>query len=239
MDKYSISQTPTGKGKGKASRTKSRSSARRQSRSLSPQLVLGGIVLVAALVLAALVWMHFFANSPEVANGNSNARTPNKTTSLPASKRDAVTTAIQDKQPNDLGHYYASKVHVVMPGFDRWLSADEVTKIISSSLNGAQAPWNWHVPPGDLSSWQTGPYGDNFTGNVVVGISDDGTVISVGFDDNGNIDTVFIAPVGDLTPAGSGGGSSTGPSSTPSNGGTTPDTPTSPATDPRSLPYSD
>lgn len=241
MDKYSISQTPAGKGSknrqigNKVNRTKA---AKRQSRSLNPQLVLGGLVLIAVLVLAGLVWMRFFVGSPQAASGNNSGQKTNKTTPVTASKRDAVTAAVDNKQPTGLNHYYAAQVRVIMPGYNKLLSAADVAKIISNPLNSAQTPWNWHVPPGDLSNWQTGPYGDNFTGNVVVGISNDGTVISIGFDNDGNIDTIFIAPAGDLAPTTPGGDTTTNPGATPGNG-TTPDTTPNPATSPGSPPFSD
>lgn len=234
MDKYNISQTPSGKKKT----AKPTLARRKQSRSLDPRLALGGIVLVAALILVAMVWLRFSANKPEAASGQA-AKGPKS--SLSASKRDAVTKAVENNQPSGLSGYYASRVRVIMSGYNQFVSAAEVNSIIGNALGGTQGGWNWHVPPGDLSNWQTGPYGDNFTGDVVVGVSDDGTVIVIGFDGDGNINTIVIIPATELnptTPPADGG--TTTPGTTPgggtSPGGTTPPTPPSP---PSTIPFSD
>jgi uncharacterized membrane protein YgcG len=223
MDSYKLSQNP-GKAKkpiNNKKRSASRSSKRRTGRSLDPQLVLGGIVLVMILVLAGLAWAHYFGKTNPSPNSSQTGGNRG-TVVVPAKTFSSVTEAIGNNKAADLNHYYASQVHVVMVGskYDKMLGSADVNGIISNPLNSAQSPWNWHVPPGDLSAWQTGPYGQYFDGNVIVGISSDGTVISVGLDDNGQITTIFEAPVGDLTTPSNGGssGGDAGGSSTPSGG---------------------
>lgn len=223
MAEYKISQTPDGKKPTTAKRRKV--AKRASSRRLSPQLVMGGIVLVLVLTFGGLAWAHFFIAKPQVANGNTAARANARPVHKPVSPatRSAVTDAIASQKAGNLSGFYAPQVHVVMTkqGINRTLSAAEVSQLISNPLNGAQSPWNWHVPAGDIAAWQTGPYGQYFDGNVIVGQSSDGTVVSVAVDGNGQITTIFVAPVGELTPPTNSGGSTNPGGSQGNTGGST------------------
>ncbi|MEO8785189.1 MAG: hypothetical protein ABI221_02695 [Candidatus Saccharimonadales bacterium] len=239
MADYKISQTPDGSKRASPKRRKV--AKRASSRSFNPQLVMGGIVLVLILVFGGLAWAHFFVAKPQLASGSTTAKPIHKPVS--AATRSAVTGAIASQQAGNLSAYYGAQVHVVMTkqGINRTLSGAQVSQLINNPLNGAQSPWNWHLPPGDIAAWQTGPYGQYFDGNVIVGQSNDGTVVSVTVDDNGQITTIFVAPVGDLTPPSSGGGANTGAQGTSSgstgssgsgtsNGGSTGGSPSNPST---------
>jgi hypothetical protein len=119
-----------------------------------------------------------------------------------------------------LGSYFASQVHVIIPNssINEVVGSNNASSIIDNGLIGSASPWNFHVPVSELSQWQSGPYGQYFTGIDVVGISSNGDVISIGFNNNGQIDSVFIAPVSSLGAAGSDTGSTT---TTPSSTGQT------------------
>ncbi len=111
-----------------------------------------------------------------------------------------VSNAISSKNAALLKNYYAAQVHVIIVNSltNEIIGNDKVADVIANAISGAQSPWNFHVPPSELSGWQAGPYGQYFDGIDEVGVSTDGTVISVGFNTDGQIDSVLIAPSGDL-----------------------------------------
>jgi hypothetical protein len=239
MDQYKISQNPSTsskkapkkKGVKVKARPRTKAPKQRNTRSLSPQLVLGGIVLVMVMILAGVAWAHFFSKSSESPATGSPAVSVKKGGNsgssgvVPAETFGAVTAAIGDKRTSTIDKYYAKNVHVIIKkrGVNQNVSGKTVGSLINDVLNTAETPWDWHVSPTQLSAWQQGPQGQYFTGNVIVGISNDGTVVSIELNDAGEIITVFIAPVGDLTtPA------TTSPTATtPGSDGTTPTTPDS------------
>jgi hypothetical protein len=234
MADYKISQTPSNRKRPAPSRRKV--AKRASSRSLSPQLVLGGIILVLVLVLGGFAWAHFFAGSPKTAGGSSASKSATKP--VPSGTRAAVTNALDSKKATALSGYYASQVHVVMTrqGINQTLASGNVNRLISDLFNGSQGSWNWNVSTGDLSTWQNGPYGQYFDGTVIVGQSSDGTVVSIGVDSSGQITTIFVAPTSDLTnPTTPGSGSTTSsPSDTSSTDNTTSGTGTTGSTSPSS-----
>ena len=227
MDQYKISQTP-GKGRKKPAKRKVKTPIRRDARSLDPQMVMVVVVLILVLVLGVVAGAYFFRKSPSNAGSGSNAASKGSSASgqvagVPGPTFTDVTTAIGNKNAAGLKAYYAKRVRVVIikSSLNQTLGAAQANGVIANPLNAAQTPWDWHVSPGALSAWQTGPYGQYFIGNVLVGIAADGTVISIHFDDNGQIDVVFVAPVGNLTTPATPGGTST----TTTGGGTTTTTP--------------
>lgn len=234
MDEYKISQTPDEapqpEGQAKPNSVKPKkapkashrpASGHRQTRSLDPQLVLGGIVGVLVLSLVSLVWIRF-VNKP-AANTTPAKSTSNSATTkpIPVATFNGVTAAIDGHKAADLGHYYAAQVHIVIPGkgVNQTLGANQAAALINSLLNGAQNPWNWHLPAGQIATWQQGPDGQYFQGNVIIGESGDGTVVSIGVDGSGNITSVFITNSDDLAGDGSGGGSTSGGSGGDSTSG--------------------
>lgn len=229
MDQYKISQTPGGKRPAK--KKGSRPPKRKFKRTLDPQMIMGVVAAVLALILVGAAVAHFAGKRDDPTAPNSSGTSGKKgggtasTGIVPGEAFGAVTEGIGNKQPGALNKYYAKTVHVVIPKrkVNQNVAGKSVESLITDLLNGATNPWNWHVPASDLAAWQNGPNGQYFTGNVIVGISQDGTVISIGFNGNGEITTVFIAPVGDLTaPTGTagGGGSGTGTGTGTTNPGT-------------------
>lgn len=227
MDKYKISQTPA--GKKPATKKKARAPARKQSRSTDPKLVVVAVIaIVVALVMGGIVYARFIGNKEEpVVNTAAEAqKRANEQGVVAPEVLDGVTNAIDNKKPSDLTKYYAKNVRIIIPrrSVNQIVGKGQVGNFVDNPLNTAQTPWNWNVPPQDLSAWQQGPHSEHFIGNVIVGISPDGTVIAIHIDENGEIDSIFIAPVEDLT--------SPTPAS-PSNPNTPtdpePETPTTPA----------
>jgi uncharacterized membrane protein YgcG len=233
MDQYKISQNP-GSGPKKSVKHKAKSKIkapkRRDTKSISPQLVMTAVVVVLIMILGGISWAHFFANKVDNTGDKAkqaSAKAGNKPGSggvIPGPAFTNVTGAIGNKDVAVLRQYYAKKVHIVVvkKGVNQTVGAGQVEGIVSNPLNGAVTPWDWHVPAGTISSWQTGPYGQYFTGNVIIGLSSDGTVVSIHFDGNGQIDGIFVAPVGDLTTPSGGGGTGGSGSGGSSGGGSTP-----------------
>ena len=230
MDQYKISQTPTSKGK-KPRKTKVVTPKRKDARTINPQAMMLVVVIALGLVLATVFVMRTM-RKPAVptASGPVVKGAAGTQGVVPGEALTEVTTALNNKNAAGLTAHYASKVHVIVlkSAVNQTVGSKQAQGLVTDPLNSAQTPWNWHVSSGDLSAWQTGPYGQYFTGNVVVGISGDGTVISIHFDPNGQIDVVFVAPVGDLTSPASRGSTGTGTGST---GGTSSPTTTTPATE--------
>lgn len=200
---------------------------------MNPQLVMGGVVIALVLVLGGFVWARYFNKSSDTpatksgASANSNGQSQDTVTAVPEATFNDVTAAISNKKPSDLKKYYAKRVKIIIlkTNINQSVTAAQVENLISNPLNNAQTPWNWHPSVEDLAAWQSGPYGQYFGDNTIVGISPDGTVISIHIDENGQIDTVFIAPVGDLTsptPGGSADGSVPTSDTTPSSGDSAP-----------------
>lgn len=188
-------------------------------------------VVFIVLILGGLAWAHFIGGKDDKP-GNGAAAT-GKTTSasgVPQETFESVAASIESKDLTGLRTRYANQVTVIVvkTSTKKKVSASDVQALIGNPLNSAVAPWNWHVPSDQLSQWQQGPYGEYFTEDHTIGISDDGTVISIGYDEDGNIDEIFIASVEDLVPPSDpgGGGSTTTPSGD-SNNPSTPDGPTS------------
>ena len=227
MDQYKISQNPTpgNKAKGKKKvKAKKFKGPKHSGTRLNPKLVAGTLIGVAILVLGGVGWARWFGGSHDNgANGQSSkgtVTTPKGTVSN--TTYNTVTSAVANKQPSALNALYASRVHVYIlgTGVNRSVNASEVGNLLSDPLNGASDPWNWHVSPADLAAWQTGPYGQYFTGNDLIGESANGDVISVSVDSNGQIDSIFVAPVGDLT-GGTTTGGTTGSGDSSGTGGST------------------
>ncbi len=244
MDQYKISQNPsTGnkkapKKKGVKARPRTKAPKQRNTRSLSPQFVLGGIVAVMIMILAGLAWAHYFAKSGDDTPAAGSATSVKKGGTSGSSgvvageTYSGVTTAIGSKSFDALNRYYAKNVRVIIKrtGVNQNVSGKSVGSLINNLLNSAETPWDWHVSPAQLSAWQQGPYGEHFTGDVIVGVSKDGTVISIEVNPQGEIITIFIIPLTDLTspttnPT-SGGGTSDGTTTTPANPTTPPVTTT-------------
>lgn len=240
MDQYKISQNPDGPEDKPPEVHKASHSGRRYHQprhrnvTLSPQLIIGAVVAAILLFAAGAAWAHWLSGSNKPATGSSGSsqssasvRGTGVSTGVTAATFTAVTNAVANKDTSALSSHYAKQVHVriVASSIDKTLNANEVNALINDPLSGALDPWNWHVSSQQISIWQAGPDGQYFTGNDLIGISSNGDVISIGFDDNGQIDSIFIAPVSDLTGStgsstdNSGSGTSGTGSGTTDNGG--------------------
>jgi hypothetical protein len=227
MDKYSISQSPDDLKTPITKRGKegSKVQAAKDAKTISPQLVIGGLVISLILVLAgiALVYQLSKKGDESTESGKSTNIVPSSAAKgvITTASFNDVTGAIGNKNFSALKSQYAKQVRIIIPrsATRKTVGSNDVEGLIGNPLNTAQTPWDWHVTSSQLAAWQQGPYGQYFSGNVIIGISADGTVISIGFDSNGQINSIFIAPVADLIapPPAAGSGNSGGSSTTPNN----------------------
>lgn len=226
MDKYKISQTPS--GKKPATKKKAKAPARKQSRSTDPKLVVAAVLaMIVALVMGGIVYARFIGGKeePAVNTAAEIQKRADEQGVVAPEVLDGVTSAIDNKKTSDLTKYYAKNVRIIIPrrSVNQMVGKAQVENFVDNPLNAAQTPWSWNVSPQDLSAWQQGPHGEHFVGNVIVGISPDGTVIAIHINENGEIDSIFIAPVGDLTNPTPGNPSNSNPTTDP-----VPETPSTP-----------
>lgn len=203
MEQYKISQNPGGGKRTTKSKKKkpAKAARRKQAKSLDPQILMVVGVIILLLALGGFAYARFFSNDEATTAANGAAQQAKEAGEVPEATFTGVTTAISNKKVGDLNTYYAAKVRVriLSKSINKTVSKAEVEALISNPLNSAQTPWNWNVPAELLSQWQTGPYSEYFVGTVIVGQSPDNTVIVIHLNENGEIESIFIAPASELT----------------------------------------
>jgi hypothetical protein len=158
-------------------------------------VVLGGILAAMKIRSNAPIYLH--STAPIVQGLQLKQSTAKHNIyAIDPSTFNSVTSAITNKNTTVLNSLYASQVHIIIFGTltNEILDNSKVAAVIANSISDAQSPWNFHVPASELAGWQTGPDGQYFDGIDEVGISSNGIVISIGFNTDGQIDTVFVAP---------------------------------------------
>jgi hypothetical protein len=185
------------------------------------------IVLIGIAIVIAVVVVNKMHNKNRVTLSTVSNQTTGTTFSIPKKAYQAVTTAISSKDTSILSGTYAKNVHLIIKQNDvnAIVAGSDVNALISGIINGITGSCNWQISTSLLSQWQNGPYGQYFSGNDLVGLCNDGTVISIVFDSGGQIVTVFIAPETSLV--------------TPSSGSTTDSSGSSTTTDNNAPPSSD
>jgi cytoskeletal protein RodZ len=215
MDKYKISQTP---GKSKPLNLKTFWAPKQQRKTLRRKTIITSIVVALIIIIVGVVFAAIHLKNkaapkagplPHDTSQKVPAKGSNSIYTISPATFKAVTSAITAKNLSLVGSYYASEVHVtiVNSSINEVLSSANASNIINAGLSGSTNPWDFHVPASELSQWQSGPYGQYFDGIDIVGISSNGDVISIGFNNSGQIDSVFIAPVDVLDSSGSSTGS--------------------------------
>lgn len=227
MERYTVSQhNKPDKPSGPAKSGRSHPIDRFVRQAWVVPALLTGAVVIGLGALVALLISHYKIGSnkpapaPAAANtpsGNSRGQTAVVTPSISPAAKNSIISAVELKLLGNLSSRYAKRVHVVVTGgINITVASDQVLSYLNA-LAGAQNPWNWNIPASTLAAWQQGPYGQYFTGNVLVGESSNGYVVSFGFDQNGDISTVFIATNADLLTSGAAGPTETAPVSLPDN----------------------
>jgi hypothetical protein len=200
MDRYKISQSNIKQQLGKPIKSVWSSPNRIKSINSKQALALigGALVLIAVGILIGII---FFGSShkPSQTEPSSSLTAASKTnTVISTSAYNALTTGV-----SILGSYCAPKVHVeiVESGVNETIDCKLAASLIDGAIENAKNPWNFHLPESDISAWQTGPYGQELSGTNIVGESANGEIISIGFNNGGQVTTVIVVPVGLLAPA--------------------------------------
>ena len=183
-------------------------------------LAVAGVAIVVGAVFAAIKLTSQKPTTPRstlplISSTTKPGSAANQTAhAVPAAAYQALKTAVATKNASLLNAFFAAKVRIVIidSNINEVVDAAEAAALINDGLGAAQNPWNFNVTRDQLIGWQNGPYGQYFSGTVAVGISANGDVISVGFDNNGQINSVFVAPsnVLDNTSSSSSSGSAAG-----------------------------
>lgn len=139
----------------------------------------------------------------QLAAANSAAPTSNTgcTPIAPiATTIESIKASITSGNTAALEGYMADSVNVVLAASEG-IGTTTPTQAVSSITNfitSATAPWNFALAPAVLTQFKAGDYSQYFPTIAVVGMSANNKVISFGFDCNGKISTVFLAPTKDL-----------------------------------------
>jgi hypothetical protein len=205
MDRYKISQSNIKQQLGKPIKSVWSSPNRIKSINSKQALALigGALVLIAVGILIGII---FFGSShkPSQTEPSSSLTAASKTnTVISTSAYNALTTGVANRNLSILGSYCAPKVHVeiVESGVNETIDCKLAASLIDGAIENAKNPWNFHLPESDISAWQTGPYGQELSGTNIVGESANGEIISIGFNNGGQVTTVIVVPVGLLAPA--------------------------------------
>jgi hypothetical protein len=204
MDRYKISQSNIKQQLGRPIKSVRSSSNRIKSINSKQALALigGALVLIAIGILIGIIFFGSTHKSSQTESGSSLTAASKTNSAISASAYNALTTGVANKNLSILGSYCAPKVHVeiVSSGYNETIGCKQAASLVDSALQNAQNPWNFHLPESDISVWQTGPYGQELSGTNIVGESSNGEIISIGFNNSGQVTTVIVVPVGLLTP---------------------------------------
>ena len=204
MDRYKISQSNIKQQLGRP--IKSVRSSSNQIKSINSKqalaLIGGALVLIAIGILIGIIFFGSTHKSSQTESGSNLTAASKTNTTISTSACNALTTGVANKNLSILGSYCAPKVHVeiVESGVNETISCKQAASLIDSAIESAKNPWNFHLSESNISAWQTGPYGQELSGTNIVGESSNGEVISIGFNNGGQVTTVIVVPVGLLTP---------------------------------------
>lgn len=139
----------------------------------------------------------------DLANAKNDPSNPNSanykdpgsaTNSVPTDTKNKVQDAVGNNKYQDLSELMNQEVNVVIGGSGS--SVQSVQQAIDSLnyLNGSSGGWNWNLSPEQLAQLQQGGNAQYFGNNAVIGISNNGYVVSIIINENGQVDTIFMAP---------------------------------------------
>jgi uncharacterized FlaG/YvyC family protein len=107
---------------------------------------------------------------------------------------DNIADSIKSQNTAALEGYMKDTVTVVVAASEK---GGSVTKAVAIKdldyIKGATAPWDFNLSSETLESYANGGYKQYFTDNTIFGKSADGMVVAFGIDDNGDIDSIFMA----------------------------------------------
>ena len=123
----------------------------------------------------------------------NSSTTPSTGIAVSKSTSDTVQNAVASKNYASLSSLFANSVKVTKAGSSTTTQTAAGAVASLSYLNGSVNPWNWDPSASTLGQYQSGPYGQYFADNTVVGTSSNGYVASFGVNSSGQIDTVFMS----------------------------------------------
>lgn len=133
-------------------------------------------------------------NDPSNPNSANYKDPGSASNSVPTDTRNKVQDAVGNNKYQDLSELMSQEVNVVIGGSGS--STQSVQQAIDSLnyLNGSSGGWNWSLSPEQLAQLQQGSNAQYFGNNAVIGISNNGYIVSIIVNENGQVDTIFMAP---------------------------------------------
>lgn len=133
-------------------------------------------------------------NDPSNPNSANYKDPGSASTSVSTDTRNKVQDAVSNNKYQDLSELMNPEVNVVIGGSGS--SVQSVQQAIESLnyLNGSSGGWNWNLSQEQLSQLQQGSNAQYFGNNAVIGISNNGYVVSIIVNESGQVDTIFMAP---------------------------------------------
>ena len=127
-------------------------------------------------------------NSPNYKDPGSVANT------VPIDTKNKVQDAVGSSKYQDLASLLSGSVTVVTGGSGSAVQSAQQAIESLNYLNGSSGGWNWNLSAEQLAQLQQGSSAQYFGENAVVGISNNGYVVSIIVNENGQVDTIFMAP---------------------------------------------
>lgn len=208
--------------KSKSSKSKSKSQGNGTSSVLGqPNLPASfWVVIVVVLVIVSNVVTYFVTTSfvnkkateaqqrvddlqnqlSDAQNDPSNPNSPNSknpgsaSNTVPTDTRNKVQDAVSNNKYQDLSNLLNGNVTVVIGGTGSSVQSAQQAIESLNYLNGSSGSWNWNLTPEQLAQLQQGSNAQYFGNNAVVGQSENGYVVSIIVNENGQVDTIFMAP---------------------------------------------
>lgn len=145
-------------------------------------------------------------NDPSNPNSPNSKNPGSASSSVPTDTRNKVQDAVSNNQYQDLSNLLSGNVTVVIGGTGSSVQSAQQAIESLNYLNGSSGSWNWNLTPEQLAQLQQGSNAQYFGNNAVVGQSENGYVVSIIVNENGQVETIFMAP----TPQDAGASSTTG-----------------------------
>lgn len=112
---------------------------------------------------------------------------------------DNISASVESQNTAALEGYMTDNVTVVIAASEKGGSVSKAVAIKDLDyLKGATAPWDFNLSADTLKAYADGGYKQYFTDNTIFGKSADGMVVAFGIDENGNIESIFMAANADL-----------------------------------------
>ena len=133
-------------------------------------------------------------NDPSNPNSPNSKNPGSASTSVPNDTKTKAQEAVSNNRYQDLASILNGNVTVVIGGSGSSTQSSQQAIESLNYLNGSSGNWNWNLTPEQLSQLQQGSNAQYFGNNAVIGISDNGYIVSIIVNENGQVDTIFMSP---------------------------------------------